>query len=155
MMKKRLLSILFLVVLVSVYILFKKLPTKDTELLPENFTLYLFLDATSSGATRHYKFYISFKGDEIVSANRSAYIASTMGGEKFCTQVFNVSRGKWGEPTWKYNGLEGITIEKEGTPCFEEIYMSREEIIRAIQLGKIVPKEKGCHYQTCFEIIED
>ena len=35
MMKKYLFSILFLAVLTSGYILFKKLPTKDTELLPE------------------------------------------------------------------------------------------------------------------------
>ncbi|MCK4429109.1 MAG: hypothetical protein KAU95_01940 [Candidatus Aenigmarchaeota archaeon] len=54
--------------------------------------------------------------------------------------------------SFKEGKCVGNCDASEGTP---KIYSNIEDLIMAIQSGEIRPIEKGCHYKTCYGIIED
>ncbi len=152
-MKKYFIFILFFVVLLSGCIknnITTENNNTDKKLkLPENFTLILTYDGTSSGGSRISKYQISFKREKVVSVNRSYFGASCTGGVHLCEEKLDLQTGKWINTKWEgYSNIKPERCSNFGS------YYTREEIIHAIQSGKITPKEKGCHYRICYEIIE-
>ena len=116
---------------------------------PEYFTFHIVSDGSSSGAGRISKLAITFEGTEVVFANRSFE-----GGREtivHCEEELNLETKQWKNTRW-----EGYSSDVEIGSCNNfPFYSSREEIVKAIQSGEINPSEKGCHYTTCYDIIEN
>jgi len=157
-MKKYFIFILFFVVLLSGCIknnITTENNNTDEKLkLPENFTLILTYDGTSSGSSRFYRYQISFEGEKVVSINRSSFSAPCTGGVHYCEEKLDLQTGKWINTRWEgYSNLEPEHCANIGS--YFNSHSTREDVIQAIQSGKFTPKEKGCHYRICYEIIEN
>jgi len=125
----------------------------DEITLPNEFTVHLFTDGTSGGATRHYDFYVTFNGDDVLFANRT-YYSSGSDGDNFCYESYNILDKKWDTPGWV--GVYAKSIQESGEapkPCSTYEYLDRNSLMNEIKSGKLVTFSKGCHYVTCYEII--
>jgi hypothetical protein len=122
--------------------------------LPTDFTVHIYSDGTSSGATRYYNSYITFRGDEVITANRS-YFGSGGNGENYCNEILDSNLGNWSAPVWK--GIVGDLLDKNGgepQSCPGKSYLNRTILVTAIGSEELRPNDGNCHYKNCYTILE-
>lgn len=137
------LALIILVVIILVMVLI--FPLNKSPSLPKDFTLHIFEDATSSGASRFYDMFITFENNQLVSANSKIFISGSSGTFS-CNGTYNILNDEW-----TYVGDNST----ERCDWSSQFYPSRDEVLNAIRSGKIVScvPNPPYRYAICYEII--
>ncbi|MBN1386341.1 hypothetical protein JW968_05205 [Candidatus Woesearchaeota archaeon] len=122
--------------------------------LPESFTISIFSDGTSSGATREYRAATAFEGEQAVYANRT-YFSRGSDGQNHCLQEYDMTDKIWKEPEWEGVYIENLAPGEELRNCNEYSYVDRTAIMDAINTKNIVNTTPYCHNVICYEIREN
>lgn len=136
---KRLLCILAITLLIG---------CNGSLVLPEKFNISIWRDDSSSGASRSYSSLVSFDGDKVVYARRSAS-EYFRGGKNICKKEYDPETDEWTTLEWEEFSSERYSSWGcGGVPMYE----TRDEILLGVAQGKIKPEAVCQHHETCFKI---
>jgi hypothetical protein len=136
---------LLIIILVSFLLVSCTQMPHSVELL-EDFTLHLYQSSTSSGADRFYNTFINFNNNELISITRSSYVNDVLGSTKYCKEQLNLQTQQW-------QTINLIGYDEKPEKCNElTTYMTKQDIINAINSNVIKSKEDCVKFKTCYEI---
>lgn len=125
---------------------FLKLKEENNEILSDSFTIEMYGNYTSSGASRVYKGELTFVNNEVVNGSQSYSVGEGSICKENCNRITEciVKDQQW---------VDKINREKCGIDTFSSP-LTKEGLIQQINEGKILPSEDiyQCHYSTCYKI---